>query len=217
MKILLVTKAEKLAEKLAALNPELEYCAAVVDNVKSAKEIFAGVGLSQVPVYPMKGLQKRVETLDYDYVLCLQEKFYGTRIIRKLKSFGLPIEKLVSFARLPDAGNWQTERQLRYYREHAQDFEMFATGTSPIEAAIDIRKFKRKMFNFGTSSQDLYYSFQIAKSVILCGGHTSIRYALIGLTPYVFHFDLSKIYVFKSRILPYLIAFNDVHNFPVPV
>ena len=48
------------------------------------------------------------------------------------------------------------------------------------------------------------------------GGHTSIRYALIGLAPYVFHFDLSKTFLYKCRILPYLIAFNDIHNLPVP-
>lgn len=49
------------------------------------------------------------------------------------------------------------------------------------------------------------------------GGHNSIRYALIGLAPYSFHFDLSKTYSRKTRILPYLIAFNDLHNFPVPI
>ena len=218
MNVLLVTTVDKLAEKFAALSPELEYCAAVVDNVDSAKEILANVGLPQVPLYPMTELQKRVETLEYDYVLLVQDKFYGMGIIRKLQSFGLPTHKLVSFAQLTNTGNWQTERHLRYYREHAQDFEMFATGTSPTETAIDIRKFKRKTINCATSSQDLYYNFQIAKSIILCGGgHSSIRYALIGLSPYSFHFDLSKTYIFKSRVLPYLVAFNDIHNLPVPL
>ena len=215
MNVLLVTKTEKLAEKFAVLSPELEYCAAVVDNVKDAKEIFANVGLSQVPIYPMKELKKRVTALEYDYVLLVQDKFYSLGIIRKIHSYGLPTDKLVSFATLPNAGNWQTERHLRYYRKHAQDFEMFATGTSPTMAAIDIRKFKRKAFNFATSSQDLYYNFQIAKAVIQSGSD-SLRYALIGIAPYSFHFDLSKTYVFKSRILPYFIAFNDIHNLPVP-
>lgn len=216
MNLLLVTKTEKLAEKLSALSPELEYCAAVVDNVKVAKEIFANAGLSQVPLYPMKKLQKYVETLEYDYVLLLQGKFYGMGIIRKLQSFGLPTEKLVSFARLYDAGNWQTERLLRHHAAHLQDFKIFATGTSPTAAAIDIRSFNFKTINFATSSQDLYYNFQIAKTVIECGENNSIRYALIGLAPYSFHFDLSKTYLFKCRVLPYLIAFNDIHNLPVP-
>ena len=215
MKLLLVTTANKLAEKLAVLSPELGYCAAVVDNVNSAKEIFAQVGLPQVPLYPMKTLKKRVETLEYDYVLLVQDKFYSLGIIRKLQSCGLPTDKLISFAQLPGRGNWQTERPLRYHREHAQDFEIFATGTSPTEKAIDIRQFKRKAINFATSSQDLYYNFQIAKAVIKSAGD-ALRYALIGIAPYSFHFDLSKTYVFKSRVLPYLIAFDDIHNLPVP-
>ena len=177
MKILLVTLTEQLAEKLAALNPQLEYCAAVVDNVELAKEIFANAGLPQFPIYPMKQLQKRVETLEYDYVLLVQERFYGMKIVKILQRYGLPTEKLVSFATLPNAGNWQTERHIRYFREHAQDFEIFATGTSYTEAGIDIRKFKRKAFNFGTSSQDLYYSFSIAKSVVLYGGGI-LRYVM---------------------------------------
>ena len=166
MKILLVTMTDKLAEKLSALNPELEYCAAIVDNVESAKEIFEQVGLSQVPLYPFRTLQKLVKTLEYDYVLLVQEKFYRIGIIKKLNVYGLPSNKLISFATLPTIGNWQTERHLRYYQEHAQKFEMFATGTSYTQTSIDIRRFKYKTFNFETSSQDLYYSFQIAKSVI---------------------------------------------------
>ena len=83
MKILLVTLTDQLAEKFAALNPELEFCAAVVDNVDSAKEILSNVGLSQVPVYPMSELQKHLETLKYDYVLLVQEKFYGMGLIKR--------------------------------------------------------------------------------------------------------------------------------------
>lgn len=49
------------------------------------------------------------------------------------------------------------------------------------------------------------------------GGHSKLRHALIGLAPYSFHFDLSKTFVLKCRLLPYAIAFNDVHNFPVSI
>ena len=49
------------------------------------------------------------------------------------------------------------------------------------------------------------------------GGHSKLRYAIIGLAPYSFRYDLSKSFRNKSRILPYLIAFNDVHNFPIPL
>ena len=215
MKILFVTLTDKLAEKFAALNPEINYCAIIVDQVEPAKKILSNIGLSQVPLYPMGELKKLLETLKYDYVLLVQEQAYGLEIIWRLQKYGLPTEKLISFAELLGTNNWQTERLLRYCREHSREIEIFATGTSYTQTAIDIKKFKRKAINFGTSSQDLYYSFKIAKTAILYGKNI-VRYALIGLAPYCFHFDLSKTYVFKNRVLPYLVAFDDVHNFPVP-
>ena len=215
MKILLVTTVDNLAEKFAVLNPELNYCALVTDKRELAKEILDKLDLSNVPLYPMSELKTCFENLIYDYIFCVQDVPYGTEIVSILQKYNLPTEKVMSFS---IAGNWQTEFLIRYYQTHAKDFEMFATGTSYTEAGVDIRKFKRNTINFATSSQDLYYSFQIAKSVVLCGrGHSMIRYALIGLAPYVFHFDLSKTFVFKARVLPYLIAFNDIHNFPVPI
>ena len=169
MRVLLVTWIDNLAEKLAALNPELEYCAIVVDKVEPAKEILEQVGLSAALLHPMDELKACVEELDYDYVLLVQNKFYDGKI-RLLQNFDLPTNKVVSFAALPSAGNWQTERHLRYYKAHAQNFEIFATGTSTTEAGIDIRKFKRKAINFATSSQDRYYNLQIAKAAVSYGG-----------------------------------------------
>lgn len=189
MNVLLVTTAKNLAEKLNALNHELEYCAIVVDDVETAKKNLAQVGLSKFFVCPMTDFIKCVEYLWYDYVLCVQDHFYDSQI-NKLN--GLSTEKIVSIAELPTEGNWQTERHLRYYREHAQDFEMFATGISTTLAGADNKCLKYKTFNFATSSQDLYYNFQIAKRVILCGG---------GITEFVM---LSS----DSRLIPFTSIFQ---------
>lgn len=165
MRVLLVVWIDKLSEKLAALSPELEYCAIVVDEVESAKEILEQVGLPQELLHPMGDLKKCLETIDYDYVLCVQNKPYDGRITI-LQKYDLPKEKIVNFAALSTETNWQTERHLRYYKEHSKEFEIFATGTSYTETAIDVRKFSRKTINFATSSQDLYYNFQIAKAAV---------------------------------------------------
>lgn len=47
-------------------------------------------------------------------------------------------------------------------------------------------------------------------------GHSKIRYALIGLTPYSFHYDISQTFGYRQLLLQYFIAFNDLHNFLVP-
>ncbi|MBD3878705.1 MAG: hypothetical protein SR1Q5_03350 [Quinella sp. 1Q5] len=171
MRVLLVTNGQLLAGKLDPLNPELEFCGIVVDDVENSKKTLADCGLSQDLLYPMSELKACVERLPYDYVLCVQNRFYD-KFIRKILSEyqGLSTEKMLSFAELPKQGNFITERRLRYYQEQAQDFEIFATGISTTEAGLDIRKFKYKAINFAESSQDLYYNFQIAKSIMLYRG-----------------------------------------------
>ena len=210
MNVLLVTTAKNLAEKLYALNPELEYGAIVIDDVEAAKKTLAQIGLTKNVICSMDELPKCVEHLRYDYTICVQDHFYDWQINRLE---GLPAEKIVSFAELATVRNWETERQLRYYKEHVQDFEMFVTG------GINGRYFKYKTSNFARPSQDLYYNFQIAKSVMLFEkmGYNRIHYALIGLGPISFHFDLSRTFALRCRILPYVIALNNLHNFPLPI
>ncbi len=43
-----------------------------------------------------------------------------------------------------------------------------------------------------------------------------LRYALIGLAPFTFNYDLSKAINLNFLMLHYLIAFGDVHNFHMP-
>ncbi len=170
MKILLVTTTDKLAEKLAVLNPELEYCALVVDNVEAAKKLLADDDLSQAPIYPIDELKDCVKKINYDYVLRVQDQFYNEKIIMELPKYGVPNDKVVSFGFLTTNHNFKTEQTLRYFKEHASEYEMFATGISPAFNGIDVTQFKRPLFNFAKPSQDLYYDFQVAKHIVLCGG-----------------------------------------------
>lgn len=215
MKILLVTSAKKLEEKFAALNPELEYCAIVTDDVKSAKKFLESTGLSEVPLYPMKNLKKCLENLDYDYIVPVQEQIYSAEIMQELSKYNAPKRKVISFAALNHEINFMTECRLRYYKEHAQEFEIFVTGISGAYYGVDVSQFKRKTINLAKPSQDLYYDFQIAKTVLSVDNR--IRYALINLAPHSFHYDLSQVFRYRCIFLNYFTAFNDLHNFFMPV
>lgn len=76
---------------------------------------------------------------------------------------------------------------LRYAATEAIDF--FATGISYTEFGVDIRQFPYKGVNLGLASQDLYNGYRTAKHVFEHHGDT-IRFVLIGLCPYSFHYDI---------------------------
>lgn len=214
MRILLVTWTTKLAEKLSILSSELEYCAIVTDDTESAGKILQSVGLSQNLLYPLYELKECVENFYYDYVICVD---YGWMddFLKLVQEYDVPPKKILAL-NFMEEGNFFIERSLRYFKQHAAEFEMFATGMSYAEVGLDVTQFQRKLFNFAHSSQDLYYNFQVAKFAISCAKPGSLRYALIELSPYKFHYDLSQSTNLQFLMLHYLIAFNDLHNFYMP-
>ena len=215
MRILLVTWTDQLQQKLSILNPALDFCAIVVDEVEPAKEILKRVGLPATLLHPLYDLKECVSDFYYDYVLCVEQGWDGD-FLKVIQDYDVPKNKRVGLNFL-DNGNFLVERSLRYFKEHVAEFDMFATGMSYAETGLDVTRFKRKLFNFARSSQDLYYNFQTAKFAVSCGGgHSKLRYALIELAPYKFHYDLSKSTNLQCVMLHYLIAFNDLHNFFIP-
>lgn len=218
MRVLLVTNTNDLAKKLKILNPKLECCAIVTDDVESAEKILSHFALPKNLIQPFHALKECVNDLSYDYCLCVENGWWDLALTNKSKKYGVSQDKLISFCALNSPVNFLLERSLRYFKEHASEFEIFATGISHVEKALDVTCFKYKTFNFGRGSQDLYYNFQVAKFAISCGGghNTTIRYALIGLAPYSFHYDLSKSANNQFLMLQYFIAFKDLHNFHLP-
>ena len=220
MRILLVTLTDILPHALTqVLNPANDYCAIVLDDEETAKKILANVPPLRDKVRPFYELKECVEKFYYDVALCICDGRFTWKIHRQLIKYGLPRTKF--FHIHVGTLNFNVEKTLRYYKEHAADFEMFATGISYTSVALDANNFKYKLFNFALSSQDLYYDYQVAKfvfSTVHGGGYEKslVKYALIGLAPYSFQYDLSKAYANIFQLLKYYVAFNDVHNFWMP-
>ena len=208
-----MTWTEGLLQKLQILSPELEYCAIVTDDVETAKKICMQVSLSQNLIYPFYELKECIKNFYYDYILCV-DNGWSTAFLNFVQKCDVPKDRIVAL-NFPSNENFLLERSLSYFKEHATEFEIFATGMSYAEVGLDVTQFKRPTFNFARSSQDLYYNFQTAKFAIKYANR--LRYALIGLAAYSFHYDLSKSANLQFLMLHYLIAFNDLHNFPMPV
>jgi len=168
LRILLVTWTDQLAAKLQILNPGLECCGIVVDEVEPAKKILEKIGLPNELLHPMYDLKECVKDFYYDYIIC-SENAWENKFLLEVQKYDVPKNKIVALNCLSYSDFW-VERAFRYYKEHATEFEMFATGISLTEKGLDVTQFKRKLFNFGHSAQDLYYNFQTAKFALTCGG-----------------------------------------------
>ena len=198
------------------LNPENDYCAIVVDKPEDTKKIVAQHNLSEELIYPLYDLKECISKLQFDYLLFLSDQRSACSSLKnQFRNYGLPKEKVIDVICVNSDLHFRMKRAMQYYKEHSAEFEMFATGLCYAEIGLDVNQFKRKLFNFGRGSQDLYYDYQMAKFVTAQGGRG--KYALINLAPYSFHYDLSKSYYASRYIFQYFLAFNDLNNYWVSV
>ena len=173
MRILLVTLSDILPFALTqVLNPELEYCAIVVDEPDISKKMFKDYPQITNVIFPFHELKECIENFYYDIAVCISSSRLRYDVLpNELKHYGLDANKIISLQDIHTDANFSIEKSLRYYKEHVAEFEMFAIGMSYTELSIIPKLFKRKLFNFGRGSQDLYYDYQIAKYILeVCGG-----------------------------------------------
>lgn len=165
-----MTWTDQLPGIFSILNPKLEYCAIVIDEIEPAKKFCMQIGLSPDLIYPLYELKECCRDFYYDYLLCVTDgRTYGT-LPANVYKYTLTRDKFVCLHSINSADNFLLERALRYYKAHAAEFEIFATGMSYTECSIDSRRFTKKLFNFGRGTQDLYYDNKVANFAITCGG-----------------------------------------------
>ena len=166
MRVLLVTFSNVLPFALKnILNPALEYCAIVVDEPEPAKDFIKSVGGNENFVHPFYELKECISDFHYDFVLCVSNGYDSFFFYKNFSKYNLPREKFVYFC--VSDGNFLVKRALQYYEKHSAEIEMFATGISYTSVGLDANQFKYKLLNFGRSSQDLYYDYQIANRVLM--------------------------------------------------
>ena len=212
MQILLLTLSDILPIIVTEiLNPANEYCAIVVDEPNVTRKFLSQFDAPESKIYSYCELKECAESFYYDCLLNISDGRTAWSMYEYLKKNNVPTAKF--FNVLLDNGKdnfFMLDRAMRYYREHAAEFEIFATGISHMEVGLDATQFKRKFFNFARGSQDMYYDYQLAKFVLSVS--KNIHYALIGLTKHSFYYDESKAGTWRQRNLQYAIALNDTHN-----
>ncbi|MBQ9487462.1 MAG: hypothetical protein IJU91_06655 [Selenomonadaceae bacterium] len=222
MRVLLITFSEVVNFALTQVfNPDLKYSAIVVEDTDLAKKNLENLPQLHEKIYPFYELKECIENTYYDAVLfTCENSAVWLSIIEQIREYGVPANKFVNMNFSPSTKDkhFLLERNLRYYKEHAAEFEMFATGGCYIALGLDNTKFRRKLFNIGKGSQDFYFDYQIAKFIFeqnkRAGG--KLKYALVGLAPFIFHYDTSKT-SFICSMLQYYVALHDLHNFWMPI
>ena len=185
MRVLLVTLTDILPYTLAkVLNPSLEYCAIVVDDVDTARYMFKDSKLLQDLIYPLYELKECISENYFDFAICVMNSWWN-KMAAELKNCGLPKNKLIDIGITENKfhfRNFFLERALRYFIANSSKFEMFATGASRIQHGLVPKVFKNhKLFNFGSSSEDLYYNYQIARHILIQARGGGRKIALLNM------------------------------------
>ena len=217
MKILLVTYSAILPFAFENfLNIKNGYSAIVVNEVEPAKNFLSQLGYPPTNVFGLNELAYCLKNFDYDCVVCIASvKIDFKTLLKQIKLHSEHGKYIINFNNINQTMNFNLKVRLDYIKKNSAEFKIFGTGMSYSQESLFEKYFDSKIFNFAFPSQDLYFDYQIAKFVLSVS--SEIEFALIGLAPYSFHYDLSKSNMINFRLLNYFIALKDLHNFEMPI
>lgn len=155
---------------------------------------------------------KSIIKYNYDYIIIASE--YFDSISKQLLSLGINKEKILCFY------DEYTKFQNFYFKMLLFDkmftnksIETLITGMSYAECGINADILKSKAFNFGASSQDLFYDYNIVKYLFQSKLENvkNLKYAIIDLCYFSFEYDMSRSRT-KSNIFRYQKLIKNIHN-----
>ncbi len=124
--------------------------------------------------------------LEYNYLLCTEEPEEADQY---------PYEKILnihSHIKTFVTGGYEIAyERMNFYRDRGP-YDGIVTGLSYIRQGIDLNSIHGRFLNFAIGGQDLFYSYQMFRYAYEHAKEPqSIQYALIGLSPYIFQYDMS--------------------------
>ena len=127
-----------------------------------------------------------VQNLEYDYLLCTEEPEEADKY---------PYEKVLNLhshiGTFVMGGYELAYERMNFYRDRGP-YDGIVTGLSYIRQGIDLNSIKGHFLNFAIGGQDLFYSYQIFRHAYENAREPEkIRYAIIGVAPYIFQYDMS--------------------------
>ncbi|WP_160675931.1 hypothetical protein [Clostridium sp. C8-1-8] len=140
-------------------------------------------------------------------------KFSYELIIKAISEENIKGSQAINFKDyLRNYYDFEIGRLLYKLNTNYETIDGFITGLSYAEVGIDEDIIEGNVINAAISSQDIFYDYEVAKYILLNNKYADkVKFAIIGLTYYSFHFDLSKSSV-GDRVYSYYPFTNNIHN-----
>ena len=207
--VLVVLNVARFKEALRSLNVNNANLAAIVADGGDGSTMT--LGGREIPILSFAKIKILLDAGD-NFVWLINGFDSNVGDIWKAKKFlmdgGVPEDNIVNFEILPHLSNaWLAN--LRYVEANGAD--IFATGISYAEVGLDWRYIPHaagRAVNLACSNQDLRQGYLTAKHVFKHVAPGTIKFVLIGLTPYSFRYDNAEAFSVCSRNLQYMLALD---------
>ena len=98
MKIILVTTTEILPFALnSVLDPSLQYCAIVVDEVEAASNFLPNMGYSKNILHPFYELEKCINNSYYNFIVCISTEMLRGVMMDEICKYEKNLDKIINF------------------------------------------------------------------------------------------------------------------------
>jgi hypothetical protein len=144
---------------------------------------------------------------DFDYLVLLEEMNENFKsVIDQKKIFNFKAHINLNIG-------WEFYQYYYDYLDSDKEFEGLITGLSYFEKGISTKDLCKRFQNFAGPGQDLFYDYQVMKFVLdNQTNNKNLKYAIIGLSYYSFHYDMS-LSTPKERTNYYYPIFGTFHNY----
>jgi len=205
--VLVVLNRNALERAILNLNVANANLIAVV--VEGGNGRVVSVGNRPIPLISFSLLQRLLD-VGKNFLWLISGFVNNVGDIWKFKKFlmksGVPEDNIVNFELQITAEYFAN---LRYVKEHGADF--FATGISYTECGLDLRYIPHRFgrgVNLASSNSDLRQGYLTAKHVFAHVKPGTIKFVLIGLTPYSFRYTNTEAFSVCPRNLQYMLALD---------
>lgn len=103
---------------------------------------------------------------------------------------------------------------LKYVEPRISKYKILVTGDSRVWHGTDLDFYQLPTISIAMTGQDLFYDCLLLKKMLMMK-ESNFKYAIIGLSPWQFHYDQSLAVNGGDTMLIYYLSLRNLHNFHI--